>query len=765
MEITKLGTAQDEGEFDRLWETGKMILTAAGYAAGGFMLAGARLFGVYLPLSASLAAAAHGRAVLYILAGAAAGGILRLDGAELVRYLAVCIGSGAASFLLDKAGFTEKRKLVLPLTVFACCLVSGVAVLFSGEPTVNGFLQYSCDSLLGGGAVFLYMGALYGIERREGLAMLDKKSLVCLIISLCSLLLSVSDISLFGIHPARIAGSLTLLAAAYLFAEPGGSMAGICVGTCFAATGTAGILSVCYSVCGLTSGIFSAHGRLASAAAFSVTAALAAIIDGSAQGLAMLAESAAAAIIFMLIPSSRLEKVKAHLMQPAALRIQSGLETAPDRLLDASAAVGSVADCIRTVSRGIEALSPTRDSILRLRVYERVCADCPLNDNGCPENGEFAAVTEKLRGGETVGVDDFTAEFTAICPNALFVADAFNKVFRSRATLSALEAANARSRELSCCQFDSVSALLGELSASLRGESQILFEKEKTALRVLRENGLSVDNLRCSQPPDGAMRLEAGVKDVLPGLSLSRLTRQLSSELALELSPPELSEVPEGARLCFTGKERFAVRLGCAGCACADERLCGDYYEFFRSDSHAYIFLSDGMGTGGRAAVDSAMTVELFSRLLHAGLSMQTALDMTSCALTVKSGDESLSTLDVAEINLFTGEAVIYKAGAAASFLKCSGRARQIQVSSSPLGILPKPQFSKTQILLHGGDTLLMLSDGILGCGSEWVVDELHAFDGSDASAFAEKILEKAKIKCGKRYDDMTVIAAVLEHL
>ncbi len=765
MEITKIGVARDEDELDLVWETGKKALVAAGYAASGFLLAGARLFGVYIPLSASLTAASRGTAIFYTCAGAIAGGFLRLSGAGLIRYIAVCIASGAAAFLLEKIGLPEKRRLIMPLTVFSVCIVTGITVLFAGVPTASGFLQCVCDSLLGGGAVLLYMGALYGIERREGLALLDKRSLVSLIIAVCSLLLSVSDVSIYGIHPARIAGSLTLLAAAYLFAEPGGSIAGVCVGTCFAATGTANVLSVCYAVCGLTSGIFSAYGRLAAAAAFSVTAALAAVIDGSSQGVAVLAESAVASVIFMLIPTSKLETVKSHLTRPAALRIQSGLETAPDRLMEASAAVGSVAECIRTVSRGIEALSPAHDSIIRLRVYERVCADCPLKEGGCPESGEFASFTEKLRGGGEIEADDFPQEFKAKCPSYLQVGDSFNKVFRSRATSSALEAANARSRELSCCQFDSAAALLGELSASLRGESQILFEKEKTALRVLRENGLSVDNLRCAIPPNGALQLEAQVKSVMPGVSLSRLTRQLSSELAVELSPPELSEAQEGALLSFAGKERFAVRLGAAGSACGGERLCGDYYEFFRGETNAYILLSDGMGTGGRAAVDSAMTVELYSRLLRAGISMQTALDMTACALTVKSGDESLSTLDIAEINLFTGETTIYKAGAAASFCKCIGKVRTLQISSPPLGILPNSRFAKTSLTLRGGDTLLMVSDGILGCGNEWVLDELNAFAGEDATALAHKILDKAKAKCGNRYDDMTVIAAVIEHL
>ena len=89
------------------------------------------------------------------------------------------------------------------------------------------------------------------------------------------------------------------------------------------------------------------------------------------------------------------------------------------------------------------------------------------------------------------------------------------------------------------------------------------------------------------------------------------------------------------------------------------------------------------------------MTVELFSRLIRAGISLNTALGITNSALSVKSEDESLSTLDAAEIDLFDGSVRVFKAGAAPSFYTSHGRVRSIETPSTPLGILSKAEFSR----------------------------------------------------------------------
>ena len=74
-----------------------------------------------------------------------------------------------------------------------------------------------------------------------------------------------------------------------------------------------------------------------------------------------------------------------------------------------------------------------------------------------------------------------------------------------------------------------------------------------------------------------------------------------------------------------------------------------------------YVILSDGMGTGGRAAVDGAMASGLMSRLIKAGFGYDCSLRILNSSMLFKSTDESLATVDIASIDLFTGQVELYQ--------------------------------------------------------------------------------------------------------
>ena len=764
MEKTKVYPERDSAEL--LWEKGVKILTMTGYFVSGFILSGAGLLSLKTPFNIGLAAACTGCELIFAALGGILGAVLRLNGGEMLNAIIPQAGICAVIFALDKLGIYKKRRTVLTVSVFLLCLACGTAVMFSEIPSLNELVLTVCSSLLCAASVTFYSGTVNCIKKKRSPYMLDNRSLVCIVASLCTILLGSSEISLLGFRPARFFGCFIILTASYLFSRSGGSIAGIAIGGCIAVSGTGVALSICYGICGLLSGIFSRFGQIVCALVFSVTAGIAALIDGSGEGIAVFAEAASAAVIFAAIPSAKLSRVRGNILNPRAKRISSEFGAAGERLLEASRAIGSVSECVEKVSKGIESLSPANDELICMRVRERVCAACPLKNTFCPEEGEFSEILKKLANGENVSAQDFSVNFNAKCPSVARVAESFNKAHAGTNALNAMQAVSARNRELACGQFDWISRLLEELSTEIGQGAQILFGKEKTAASVLSDNGFEVISVSCVSPPSGAVRLTCIVKDIPASTSLSRLTAELSSELEAELLPPRIREHKDGRELVFQRKELYNIRLGSAAASCGGKKLCGDYFECFRTDSKAYIILSDGMGTGGRAAIDSAMTVELFSRLIRAGISLDTALCITNSALSVKSEDESLSTLDVAEIDLFTGNAVLLKAGAAPSFYTVSGKVKSVEIPSAPLGILSKVKFSRYALRLRAGDTLVMVSDGILGCGSMWVKEEIRAFSGGpDASAFSENLIDSAKLKCGENFDDMTVITIVAEEV
>lgn len=71
------------------------------------------------------------------------------------------------------------------------------------------------------------------------------------------------------------------------------------------------------------------------------------------------------------------------------------------------------------------------------------------------------------------------------------------------------------------------------------------------------------------------------------------------------------------------------------------------------------------------------------------------ALKIVNSALLLKSGEETLATADVAAVDLFTGRAEFYKAGAAPTFLVKNGRAGYVQSDSLPAGILEAPPLKR----------------------------------------------------------------------
>lgn len=763
MEKPKIISADDPT--DLLWEKGVKILTCALYFLSSFILSGAGLFSVRIPLSIGLCAACTGVELLCAAAGGILGGALRLSAGEM---LCAVIPVGAITgtvFVMERTNLRKNRRLILSVTVFALHFLCSVGVMLAELPNMADFILIICTSLLCAASVTFYSGTADCIRNRRSPYMLDNHSLVCIVASLCTLLLGSSELSLMGFRPARFFGCFVILTAAYLFSRSGGSIAGIAAGGCIAVSGTGVALSICYGICGLLSGIFSKQGQIVCALVFTLTSGIAALLDGTREGLCVFAEAALAAFIFAVIPKAKLSRIRSNILNPKAQRIDFEFGCAGERLMETAKAVGSVSECVANVSKGIEALSPASDVMVCMRVRERVCSQCRLKDTFCPEEGDFAAVLEKLAAGDEIGAEDFSADFNMKCPCVPRLADSFNRIYATRNAVNALQANSARNRALACGQFDWTATLLRELSEDLSKGAQVLFGKEKCAARVLSEFGFTVIKTSCIQPLSGALRLTCTVEEIPPSTSLSQLTAALSKELEVMLNPPKIKILSEGKELVFLRKELYKIRIGSAAASCGNQKLCGDYFECFQTDSKAYIILSDGMGTGGRAAIDSTMTVELFSRLIRAGVSLDSALSITNSALSVKSDDESLSTLDVAEIDLFDGNTVIYKAGAAPSFYTNQGRIRTVEISSTPLGILSKVKFNKYSLKLHGGDALVMVSDGILGCGNSWLKDEIKAFGKKDASGFSQDIVDSARRRCGERFDDMTVITAVAEEI
>jgi stage II sporulation protein E len=184
--------------------------------------------------------------------------------------------------------------------------------------------------------------------------------------------------------------------------------------------------------------------------------------------------------------------------------------------------------------------------------------------------------------------------------------------------------------------------------------------------------------------------------------------------------------------------------------------MCGDCFDSFYDGKGNFIaVLSDGMGTGNRAAIDGIMASSMFSRLIVSGFSFPCALRLVNSAMLVKSCDESLATLDILKLNLYTGQAVIYKAGATVSLLVRQGKVTEIKKSAMPIGILRQAEFGTVHGGLKNGDMLIMMSDG----AADNNIQEIKSYikDNGFSYDLPEKLCALAKIRAIDKCDDITV--------
>ena len=242
-------------------------------------------------------------------------------------------------------------------------------------------------------------------------------------------------------------------------------------------------------------------------------------------------------------------------------------------------------------------------------------------------------------------------------------------------------------------------------------------------------------------------------------MSNRKLAEKLSGISERDLDLPEIFSSGNVHHFCFHEPTAFTAEIGQASVS-GREDTSGDAGTVFRDGfGNVGVLISDGMGSGARAAVESCMTVSLMTKMLRAGLGAETSVRLINLMLMTKSGQESFSTIDLLLVNLFTGKAELFKLGAAQTFIKTGGTVKTVEGRSAPVGIVSPVEISRSGARLSDGDQVVMITDGI--CEDIFPkVRELMLSMGVTAEDCAERIIaaaEKEKETSLYRQDDKTV--------
>ena len=748
----------------------------------GFLCSIAVVYGRTAPFGVAVTAAAgSGTMGLLTLLGSAAGYLLLWEGVDSLKYIAINVLVFAGLFVFRGLSIAQKA-LFMPLTVLVSSLFVGIVFVAGGGFGLPEAALFAAELALMTGGAYLFREALQTLPAEDG-ADAEKTPALrrgmggLLLTAVC--LLALTPLKILGvILPARaIAVLLTLWHASKGGAltrsgAGAGSATGITLGVAMDLALGRPYFSMAYGISGLIGGVFIGAGRLWVTGSFVVVSALSALWAGDgALRLAALAETFIGSVFFVALPeavrtaqSARQDAETAAGNPAHEERVRAYVRSC---LTSESAAFGELHEALRQTFEQFAARKDDDMSGVFDRAAAKICRKCALTgvcwdrevDNTCGALNEASRLIEQ---NNSASQGDFPAYFASRCLQFPAWVKAVNEELGVLAYRRQYRARLRESRRQICDQYAEMSRLLHHAAEEACAELAFDPDMERRIKTCLAP--YDADISVCATRLGGGRRsvdLEgADLSALLPDMPM--LLTRMQEALGFPFTEPEQQRGIAGDRLLFREAEALSATIGVAAHRKHGQKVSGDSGTYFKTmDGKFYVLLSDGMGSGRAAALESGLTVRLLERFLRAGISPETSLRTLNSALILRGEDNvGFVTVDLLVVNLLTGDAELHKYGAAPSYLRRGEKVARIRCKALPagLGLSGEPQLDVTRFRMNSGDVLLLASDGVSDAsGDSWLQSLLLSSSEEPPKQQAAKILEMATSVNG-RGDDMTAL-------
>ena len=328
-------------------------------------------------------------------------------------------------------------------------------------------------------------------------------------------------------------------------------------------------------------------------------------------------------------------------------------------------------------------------------------------------------------------------------------------------------------------QLDGVSKAISNVAKTIFNKNEDFEEKEReiTLLCAQREieildisikklnNGRYIINIYKSPCKEDEQCRTEEIEKIL--------SKALEEDIVIQ---KEICAVKNEQNLCkqiYISKDRFIFQLGIAQEKKKGSSVSGDYSEQTNLDDGKYLIaLSDGMGSGAEAMKSSKIAVKMLTRMLESGFDRDTSMELINSSMYINSVEDNYATLDVAILDLYSGNIEFMKNGACPTYIKNRKQVNVIKSISLPAGILDKIDLVVYDKDLSDGDIIVMTTDGILEANAEyenkevWIKNLLEEMETENVQKIANILLKEAiDNEYGNAKDDMTVIVMKIKEI
>jgi stage II sporulation protein E len=331
------------------------------------------------------------------------------------------------------------------------------------------------------------------------------------------------------------------------------------------------------------------------------------------------------------------------------------------------------------------------------------------------------------------------------------------------------------SRRLVADQLSGVSQVMLDLAKEIKREGQELYQQEEQIRSALEQLGLSIHHIEVISLDEGNVEIEI-VHQYTRGFDECRkiIAPLLSEILGENIVVRSDQQMPTGQGLnivVLVSAKEYEVETGIACAAKGGGLLSGDSFSMNELGNGKFaLAVSDGMGNGERAKLESGSALSILERLLQSGMDERLAIKSVNSVLLLRSLDEMFTTIDLALIDLYSARTTFLKIGSTPSFIRRGGEVIPITASNLPVGILQEIEVDLLTWQLKPGDTLIMMTDGIYDAPGPTVNKELWMkriigeIEAQSPQDIADCLLETVvRYHGGDIMDDMTVVVARID--
>ncbi|MDI6870873.1 MAG: stage II sporulation protein E [Bacillota bacterium] len=604
--------------------------------------------------------------------------------------------------------------------------------------------------------------------------------------------LLVTGLEGFGLGALSLQDAATrwvVLAAAWGAGAGAGAVAGTVTGCVGMLLGNVPLYFVsAYALAGTLGGLVREWGKPAVAGGFFLgTLILSYQIPRAGELTGVLLATGLAALAFSVTPASLAACLAAG--WPTGRRARTSRRVEADKLQETFARrLQDFSSVFKELARIFRVPPPPygegeRPELARLMeaVAERACVSC-AEATECWKDRFYLTyrdVMELLSRAETLGRATLldVPEGLRRCPQVHKVVSAVNQLLELNKLNSLWERKVTESKQIVYGQLNGVAELMESLAREARlGAAGACTEWEEEVRAVLDRYGVPVEDVAATTLSKGRVAIEVRRRPCDGREQCRRLLPELLTQAVGQAYSLYESECGRASRrdrclLRYLPERAYDLVVQVAKCAGNGGQICGDSHAVIDlPGGKTAVVLSDGMGVGPEAALESSAAIDVLTQLMKAGFEREFAVRTVNSILLLRSQDESFATVDMMLVDLYTGEAEFVKIGACPSYIRRDGEVRVVERPSLPAGILSAIDVEVKELLLRPGDLVVMVTDGLLeGEGpaqagrepSDWIPAALAGFTEIDPAAVAQKLLAQARMTRGDRVgDDMTVLVS-----